>query len=158
MSTQEINRLVKEDDESTARKKLRKLAKSKTTWAVLITLAVGGAGWIVARKYMDATRLKGVGEVTIKALEKLGRRLGIGHAPFDARRLNTLKKAKDDILQRVKRGELTSIQGVRAYHKMFKDTDPKEITKLLLTELGHASDGHHIRAFFLRKQLNGIKI
>ena len=116
---------------SSFKQKLKRLARSKKTWYTLITLALGAAGWVVVRKYMDLKNLKGLGKVTTGLLESAGKKLNIAPTPFGANRLQFLERKQEHLVDLVLQGKLDHETAVRDYMKLFKPSDPEDLWKSL---------------------------
>lgn len=141
MPTTPVPRLVKtlahEKNLKDAKTTLCNITKKKTIstpWKVLLMLALGGAGWIVARRYMKAAHLSGIGPATVAALKKLGQTLKITPTPFDVNRIRALDALKKSLSSHVRDGTLTGKVGLQKLQKAFKKSDPKEIQKAYLVD------------------------
>ena len=112
---------------TTARATLRRLARSKPAWYAVVMLAMGGASLVVVRRSMTNAHLRGLGEATIKALRRLGHTL---HIP--AMRRAYWKDRANDLVSRVGRGDMSGAAAMREYGKAFAPTDDIVVVKKFL--------------------------
>lgn len=154
-----VKTLAHEKDPQNAKKTLRKIVGSKKTWTVLLMLALGGAGWFVARRYMTAARLSGIGKSTVDKLKTQGALLHIPRTPFNKRRVLELDALQKKVSTQFRNGNITSKVGADMMRNAFKPSDPEEIRKLYLEQfaayansVGSYNPVKHIRT--LRKNGN----
>lgn len=115
---------------TTARATLRRLARSKPAWYAVVMLAMVGASLVVVRRSMTNAHLRGLGDATIKALRRLGHKL---HIP--AMRRAYLKDLANDLASKVKGGRMSGAAALREYQKAFTPTDDKAMVNEFMTSL-----------------------
>ena len=96
---------------------------------------MAGASVAAVRQSMTDAHLRGLGDVTIKALRRLGLKLRI-----PAIRRAHLKELGDTFAAKVARGELSRAQAVREYANAFTPADDKTFVRTELTRLAERVD------------------
>ena len=108
--------------------KLSRLAKSKNTWYIVLTLSLGAAGWSVVRRFMELKDLKGVGEKTVEILARAGEKLGVR---FRSRRVQYLERQMNRYINLVVDKKLSPYAAAKKYSKLFKESDPAHLSRAL---------------------------
>lgn len=126
-------------DVPTATATLRRLARSKTVWYAIVMLALAGASALTVRQSLTEHGLRGMGDVTIAALRRLGTKIRAAR-PDALRRLGAaredeLKRLADCLLAMVASGDMKSVDAIRALGGAFKPTNDKTMALRLLTDL-----------------------
>lgn len=132
----EFKELKKQRTKKDVDEALRKMKRRNKVWYTLAILALGGAGWAVARWYSQSFDLSGIGEATIDHLKYLGQSIAYPKTEFTSARFNYLQEQETVLAEKVRAGSMSVTEAIGKLKGMLRATDPSDVKEALIKDFG----------------------
>lgn len=134
-----------EKKRSAIRRYMRKLYTSKFAWYTAILLAMAAVGWPFVREYMKTQHIDGMGESSVKTLEKLSSAIPVSDVAITNVRATTNRKAYLDekkayYLKRLKNKKISLKNAYAGFSKEFGEMNSNNTRTQFLKNFTKSAD------------------